>query len=382
MVLTESRTGSLRAFEVVLTTACNSNCSYCYQNARGDSSMDWETLRAALDLLLRSEEQEVSLTFYGGEPLLELPQIKRAIRYIESTKLPRQDIDLHIITNGLLLDHDTAHYLARHEVETQISFDGVAAAQNLRAPGTFDRLDRLLVELRESDECFSNDLCSISITLSSRNTAYLAVSFAYFLDRGVRTIAVSPLVTHDPGWRSDLFEVLVEQVAAVLQMSRKHYRRTGEIPFVPFQSNSRSARADTCPGAMCSAANTDEFAVAVDGRLSRCVMLISSYQILPDGVLSRGLNDMRLGDLRDPELGRRLDEYPAAVRAAGIFDNKQDKYSSYLKCGSCRFLHQCSICPVAICHIPGNTDPNRVPDLPCALNLAVLAARELFLQEA
>ena len=91
---------------------------------------------------------------------------------------------------------------------------------------------------------------------------------------------------------------------------------------------------------------------------------------------------MRLGDLRDPELGRRLDEYPAAVRAAGIFDNKQDKYSSYLKCGSCRFLHQCSICPVAICHIPGNTDPNRVPDLPCALNLAVLAARELFLQEA
>ena len=111
-------------------------------------------------------------------------------------------------------------------------------------------------------------------------------------------------------------------------------------------------------------------------------MLIDSYQIIPKGVLRQNLERMRLGYLRDPDLNRRLDEYPAAVRAAGIVDNKQEKYSSYRKCGGCRFLRQCSICPVSICHIPGNTDPNRVPDLPCALNLAVLAARELFLQES
>ena len=163
-------------------------------------------------------------------------------------------------------------------------------------------------------------------------------------------------------------------------MSRTHYRQTGKTPFVPFQTNTRSAPADIDPPAMCSAANTDELALDVDGRLFRCVMLVDSYQTFPEGALQRNLERMRLGYLRDPDLDRRLEEYPAAVIAAGIFDNKHEKYSSYRKCGGCRFLDQCSICPVSICHIPGNTDPNRVPDLACAVNLVLLAARDRFLE--
>ncbi len=381
VVWQKPRVDSLRALDVVLTTACNSNCTYCYQNARGNCSMDWGTLRAGLDLLLQSEEEVPSLTFYGGEPLLELPLIKRAIRYIQSTRSHGKKIALHIITNGLLLNRDTIAFLARHRVETQISFDGVEAAQNLRAPGTFDRLDRLLVELRESDEHFFNDLCSFAITVSSRNVCHLAESFAYFLERGARNIAVSPVVTHDPGWRLDSIEALAGQVAAVLQMSHNLYRLTGETAFAPFQNDTPNAPPGNSHGAMCGAQNTDELAVAVDGQFSRCVMLIGSYQTFPNGVLSRELDHLRLGNLRDPELGRRLDQHAAAVRAIGIFDNKQDKYSSYRTCDGCRFLHQCSICPISICHIPGNTDPNRVPDIQCATNLALLAARESFFEQ-
>jgi sulfatase maturation enzyme AslB (radical SAM superfamily) len=376
---TRSHAESLQSLEVVLTTACNLSCPYCFQNARGGSRMDWETLRAALDLLLRSDEQVVSLTFYGGEPLLEFPQIKRAIRYIESAKSPDKKFEYHLITNGLLLGRDTTSFLAHHGVETQISFDGAITAQDLRAPGTFNRLDRLLQELRETEEHFFNSRCTLAITLSSQNVTYLAESFAYFLDRGARNVAISPLVTHDPGWQPDLIDVLIEQVAAVSQMSRTHYRQTGETPFVPFQTSNPTAPPDTGPPAMCKAADTDELALDVDGRLFRCVMLVDSYQTFPEGTLRRNLERLRLGNLGDPDLDRRFDEYPAAVSAAEIFANKQEKYSSYRECGSCRFLHQCSICPISICHIPGNTDPNRVPDLPCAVNLVMLAARDLFL---
>lgn len=371
----------LRSLEVVLTTSCNLSCSYCYQNARGRSRMDWQTLRAALDLLLRSAEPEVSLTFYGGEPLLELALIKRAIRFIEAEKHPDKKFALHLITNGLLLDRDTVRFLARHGVELQISFDGVETAQELRAPGTFHRLDRLLVELRKSEEQFFNQLCSVAIALSSRNVTHLASSLAYFLERGVREIAISPLVTHDSGWKSEMIDVLIEQVAAVLEISSRHHQRTGEIPFVPFQNKAGDARAKNDPAEMCGAAMTDELAVDVDGRVCRCVMLVDSYQNLPDGAITKRLERMRLGSLTDPELGRRLEGYPAAVKAAGIFDGKRGKHSSYRRCAECPFLHQCSICPVSICHIPGNTDPNRVPDLACATNLVVLAARQQFLHD-
>lgn len=366
---------------MVLTTACNQNCSYCYQNARGNSSMDWETLRAALDLLLQSEEDEVSLTFYGGEPLLEFPRIIRAIRYVESAASPRKNFEFHLITNGTLLDLDAANFLARHGVETQISFDGIRAAQDRRAQGTFDRLDHLLVELREKEESFFNQNCSVAITLSSRNVHYLAQSFAHFLDRGVHEVAVAPLVTHDPDWRPDLIDVLVEQVALVLQMSQHHRQKTGETPFVPFQTKTRrEPAAGDGPPAMCAAADTNELALDVDGQLFRCVMMVDSYQNFQEAVFRDKLGRLRLGNLDDPDLDRRLADYPAAVKSAGIFSNKKDKYSSYRKCGECRFLQECSICPVSICHIPGNTDPNRVPDLACAVNLVLLAARQHYLQ--
>ena len=375
---TRARTNHLQSLEVVLTTACNLSCAYCFQDVRSDRSMSWGVLRSALDLLLRSDHPKPELTFYGGEPLLELPLMVRAVEYLEAEG--GGSVAVSLFTNGTLLDRGTRRFLARRSIATQISFDGIEPAQELRAPGTFDRLDRLLVELREAEERFFNEHCSLAITLSSRNVDYLAESFAYFLGRGARKVAISPLVTHDPGWRPDLIDILVEQVAAVFQMSRTHYRQTGEIPFVPFQTNTRIAPADIGPPAMCGAANTDELALDVDGRLFRCVMLVDSYQTFPEGALQRNLKRMRLGYLRDPDLDRRLDEYPAAVSAVGIFDNKQDKYSSYRECGGCRFLHQCSICPVSICHIPGNTDPNRVPDLACAVNLVLLAARDRFLE--
>ena len=87
---------------------------------------------------------------------------------------------------------------------------------------------------------------------------------------------------------------------------------------------------------------------------------------------------MRMGDVRDEAFPRRLALYPAAVRAAGIFHDKQDKHSSYGRCGECRFLRTCSVCPTSIGHIPGNTDPDRVPDNLCAYNLVSLAYKDRF----
>jgi sulfatase maturation enzyme AslB (radical SAM superfamily) len=375
---TRSHTDQLQSLEVVLTTACNLSCAYCFQDVRSDRSMSWSVLRSALDLLLRSDHPKPELTFYGGEPLLELPLIVRAVEYLETEG--GGSVAVSVFTNGTLLDRGTRRFLARRSITTQISFDGIEPAQELRAPGTFDRLDRLLVEMRETEELFFNENCSFAITLSSRNVAYLAESFAYFLDRGARKVAISPLVTHDPGWRPDLIDVLIEQAAAVVQKSEQHYRQSGETPFVPFQTNTRSAPAETGSSAMCGAADTDELALDVDGRLFRCVMLVDSYQDFPEGALQKNLERLHLGHLRAPDLDRRLEEYPEAVSAIGIFDNKQEKYSSYRECGGCQFLHQCSICPVSICHIPGNTDPNRVPDLACAVNLVLLAARDRFLE--
>ena len=82
--------------------------------------MSWGVLRSALDLLLRSDHPEPELIFYGGEPLLELPLIMRAIEYLEAES--GGNVAVSVFTNGTLLDRGTMRLLARRGVDTQISF--------------------------------------------------------------------------------------------------------------------------------------------------------------------------------------------------------------------------------------------------------------------
>jgi sulfatase maturation enzyme AslB (radical SAM superfamily) len=365
---------------VVLTTACNLSCAYCFQDVRTEQSMSWRVLRSALDLLLSSEHPNRELTFYGGEPLLELPLMMRAIEYLEAERGGTGRVAASVFTNGTLLDRSTMRLLARHGVKPQISFDGIEPAQELRAPGTFGRLDRTLSRLRDEHPDFLRDHCRVAITLSSRNLEHLTESFADLVDRGVGEIVVSALVTHDSGWRQSTIEALADQIAEILRVSIEHFRRTGEVPFAPFKQVEAGDLPPDGPPAMCTAAGTTDPAVDVDGQVYGCVMFAESYQRFPNGMLRQCLEPMRLGDIRARDFDERLEAYPAAAAAANIFTDKEEKYSSYRTCRGCLFVHQCSVCPVSIGHIPGNTDPNRVPDLQCAFNLAVLTAREKFLE--
>src|SRR5262245_54945662 len=130
----------VRSLEVVLTAACNMRCAYCYQNAKQARSMEWDTLKPALDLVLRSTSRKLDVRFIGGEPLLELPLVERAVAYVKERASADQRVKFSISTNGTLLDDDAIEFLAEEEFETQLSFDGTEEAQDIRGRGTFGKL--------------------------------------------------------------------------------------------------------------------------------------------------------------------------------------------------------------------------------------------------
>jgi len=370
----------VRSVEVVLTTACNLGCAYCYQNVRTERSMSWRVLRRALDLVSSSNHPNPEINFYGGEPVLELPLIVRAIEYLEKNQTAGGRVGTSVFTNGTLLDRGTRRFLARRGIATQISLDGVEAAQELRAPGTFARIDRTLARLNDEHPEFLRDRCSVSITLSSSNVGHLAESFAHLLDRDICEIVVAPLVTHDGGWQPHTLELLADQIAEIACSSVDHFRSTGKVPFVSFKRpGDGESREDSAP-AMCSAVTGRNPTVDVDGRVYGCVLFAESYQSFPNEMLRECLDSMRIGNIRDTDFSRRLDEFSSTTPAA-IFMNQESKHSSYRSCKGCRYLGACSVCPVSIAHIPGNEDVDRIPDIQCAFNLAVLAAREMFFRE-
>ena len=368
----------IRGIQVVLTAGCNLRCSYCYQNDKKPRRMEWDTLRASLDLLLDSREREVHLLFLGGEPLLEFPLIQRAVDYVDSRRPRQLRVRYDLTTNGTLLRDEHAAFLADHDFAVQLSFDGVAAAQSLRGAGTFGVLDSLLNRLRCDHPAFLARRVSVAMTLVPATIPHLADSVEYFLGKGVKEISVGPAITHQPDWRDSLVEELDRQYARVFRLSLRHYRRTGEVPFKLFRRTEHDATHGPEGTSICSAGRGGEAAIDVDGQVHGCVMFAESYQTFPTAFLRTRLGAMRMGDVRDPGLPRRLTVYPEAARAAGIFHDKKDKYSSYRRCGDCEFLASCSVCPVSIGHDPRNTDPNRIPDFQCAYNLVSLAYRERF----
>ncbi len=372
----------VRTLEVILTASCNLRCSYCYQNAKQGRRMSWDTLRAALDIVLRSDAPEITILFYGGEPLLELPLIRRAVDHVDDVLGPSpagKRVRYVMSTNGMLLDEDTASFLAGRRFETQLSFDGVPAAQAARGAGTHGKLDALLDRLRADHPVFYRNDFRTAITLHSGNIHNLADSVAYFLDKRVARIDFGPLFTHDEGWTFAHRAELDRQFARIFERSLRHYEDTGEVPVDAFRKTTDPAPRHAPRGrAMCGVGEGEALAVDVDGQVTGCVTFASSFQRLPSELLSARLDPLRLGDVRDEALPRRLALYPEAARAAGLFYGKHHKRSSYGHCGECRHLDDCSVCPTSIGHIPGNTDPDRVPDNLCAFNLVSLDYKARF----
>lgn len=177
----------IRAVTLIVTAGCNLRCRYCYQDWKHAASMPWPVLQAAIDLASRSRHRRVSVGFMGGEPLIEARLVRRAIRYANTRRAPAR-WRFSLTTNGLLLTPRLVEFVVRHEVGITLSFDGVPAAQQLRAPGSFEALDRLLDRLAGRHPAYFRRRLSVAVTVTPRSVPLLERSVRYLLSKGVREI--------------------------------------------------------------------------------------------------------------------------------------------------------------------------------------------------
>lgn len=124
---------------LVVTENCNLRCRYCifsehYPVTRPPSnkSMSFETACRAVDyffsqaspVISRIPGKKLAITFYGGEPLLEIDLIRRTVKYVEE-RAPCEVV-FNISTNATLLNEDIADFLVEHNFNLAFSVDGPA----------------------------------------------------------------------------------------------------------------------------------------------------------------------------------------------------------------------------------------------------------------
>jgi sulfatase maturation enzyme AslB (radical SAM superfamily) len=119
---------------LLVTHACQLRCAYCRVRKYGATMTD-EAARAGVRWLMGSLRDEVELQFFGGEPLLALPLVRRTAGFArEAAAAAGKRVRFLLTTNGLALDDAAAAFLKENEVSVEISCDGTMGAQDSQRP--------------------------------------------------------------------------------------------------------------------------------------------------------------------------------------------------------------------------------------------------------
>ena len=122
-----------------ITQNCNLRCTYCIysenlnlgQRSHSQNVMSFETAQKSLDFYRNHsiDSEQISIGFYGGEPLMEFELIKKIVRYSESIFEGRKII-YSVTTNATLLTDTIIEYLVENRFNVLVSLDGPKEIQN------------------------------------------------------------------------------------------------------------------------------------------------------------------------------------------------------------------------------------------------------------
>lgn len=139
---------SIMSLTIAPTMACNFRCIYCFENGQYHNHvMSDQTIEEIVNLIQKRSKQteKLIITWYGGEPLLAMPQIEAISTPILAICNENGiEYSSSVVTNGYLFTPNIAKKLKELGVNAiQITIDGPKPVHDQRRPltngkGTFD----------------------------------------------------------------------------------------------------------------------------------------------------------------------------------------------------------------------------------------------------
>jgi len=114
---------------IVVTLRCNMKCVYCHASSKdiNDKGFDMnkETAKKTVDFVFQTPNNNITIEFQGGEPLLNWDVVKYIIEYAEEkNKQLKKNMITTIVTNLTEMDEKKMNYIIEHNIDVCTSLDG------------------------------------------------------------------------------------------------------------------------------------------------------------------------------------------------------------------------------------------------------------------
>ena len=276
-----------------LIHGCNLACTYCnvQQGTYGEplSLMEDSTAYAAIDFLARIRNGRFPrLIFYGGEPLLNWKVLTRATKKMTSL-FPEGAIE--IVTNGTLIDHERARFLADHDIFTIVSMDGPKEVHDKNRPmktgeSSYEKAREGLEHLKEAGVRFQ-----IRATWAPGYACYDDV-LVHLCGLAENSRQVTLAMEFDMAGT----EAINEYNEILSGKFRQAEENRAELPNTIYQYLDQALRADWAPVPRCEAGHAG-FSVTPQGDIYPCQVSVSKKRFklgtVWDGINEKGRKKQR-----------------------------------------------------------------------------------------
>ncbi|MCI2414108.1 MAG: radical SAM protein [Candidatus Aramenus sp.] len=187
---------------LVLTYDCNFDCVYCFQKAfRRKGGVRDEVVRGFVNYVRKNAKSRVRVTYFGGEPLLEMRRIEEI-----SKQLSDLNYSFSVVTNGSLLTPwvlDKLNSLGLSHV--QITLDGPREVHDKRryfvgGKGSFDVIVKNLAYAQDHTNVV------LRVNVDYRNVEEVRDLFAHLKKQGITKVRVDPHIVHENVFRNEYWE--------------------------------------------------------------------------------------------------------------------------------------------------------------------------------
>jgi len=169
---------SLIGLSLHVIARCNLNCVYCFNDGGAADEallprMTPSVARRAVDFLLEHSEDDVGVSFFGGEPLLNFALIKEVVSYCETLGRP---FKYALITNGTVLTHEIADFLEQRRFHVVVSYDGYLQDEQRPACGGRSTRELIRSNIRELVKRLPRHDLAIRTVITHKTTDFAALA--------------------------------------------------------------------------------------------------------------------------------------------------------------------------------------------------------------